>query len=79
MAKLSRAQRWKLPKSEFACPSKAPGAGSYPISDKSRVISAVTYYQRKGYQECPEGKARICRRASELGIHSAKVDRFCKG
>lgn len=35
--KLKAAARKKLPKSDFAVPSKAPGPGSYPIPDKAHV------------------------------------------
>jgi hypothetical protein len=41
MAKLTAAQRKKLPKSAFAVPSKAPGPGSYPIPDKSHARNAL--------------------------------------
>ena len=46
-SRLSPAQREKLPKSDFACPSRALGAGSYLISDPSRVASAKAYYKRR--------------------------------
>ena len=34
MAKLTAAARKKIPKSNFAVPSKAPKSGSYPIEDR---------------------------------------------
>lgn len=40
MARLTAAQRKKLPKSDFAVPSKAPGPGSFPIPDKAHAIAA---------------------------------------
>jgi hypothetical protein len=40
MAKLTMAQRRRLPKSDFAVPSKAPGPGSYPINDKAHAEAA---------------------------------------
>lgn len=40
MAKLSMAQRKKLPLSDFAVPSKAPGPGSYPMPDKAHAANA---------------------------------------
>ena len=40
MAKLTMAERKKLPKSDFAVPSKAPGPGSYPIPDKAHAANA---------------------------------------
>jgi hypothetical protein len=40
MARLTMAQRKRLPKSAFAVPSKAPGPGSYPIPDKAHARAA---------------------------------------
>ncbi len=40
MAKLTARARRKLPKSDFAIPSKAPGPGSYPIPDKAHAAAA---------------------------------------
>lgn len=40
MAKLTMAERRKLPKSKFAVPSKAPGPGSYPMPDKKHAAVA---------------------------------------
>lgn len=40
MAKLTMAERRKLPKSDFAVPSKAPGPGSYPIEDAAHRKAA---------------------------------------
>ena len=76
--KLTRKERWLLPKSDFACPEKRPAAGSYPINDPSRVVSAVTYYQRNKYQRCPGGQARICARAKKFSIISPKIKGFCE-
>lgn len=41
MARLTTAQRSKIPSTQFAVPSKAPGAGSYPIEDKKHARLAV--------------------------------------
>ena len=41
MAKLNAAQRRAIPKKQFGLPSRAPGAGSYPMPDKGHVISAL--------------------------------------
>lgn len=41
MAKLTMAQRRKIPKSDFAVPSKAPGPGSYPIKDPKHARIAL--------------------------------------
>ena len=56
MAKLTAAARKKIPKSEFAVPSKAPGAGSYPIPDKSHAQNALARSSQFG---SPEVKARV--------------------
>ena len=41
MAKLSAAQRKRIPKSNFAVSSKAPGSGSYPIENISHARNAL--------------------------------------
>jgi hypothetical protein len=41
VAKLTMAERKRLPKSDFAVPSKAPGSGSYPITDQAHSKAAV--------------------------------------
>jgi hypothetical protein len=48
MAKLSTAQRKKIPKSSFAIPSKKPGSGSYPIPDKSHARNALARVAQHG-------------------------------
>ena len=40
MAKLTMAERKKLPRSDFAVPSKAPGPGSFPMPDKAHEVAA---------------------------------------
>ena len=40
MERLTAAQRKRLPKSDFAVPSKAPGPGSYPMPDKKHAAVA---------------------------------------
>lgn len=39
--KLTAAMRKRIPKSQFAVPSKAPGSGSYPIEDESHARNAL--------------------------------------
>jgi hypothetical protein len=56
MAKLSTAQRKKIPKSSFAIPAKKPGAGSYPIPDKSHARNALARVSQHG---SPSEKARV--------------------
>jgi len=68
MVRLTAAQRERLPKSDFACPTRAPGAGSYPINDPSHVASAKSYYKRRYTAKCPSGKRKICARARKFGM-----------
>jgi hypothetical protein len=48
MAKLSAAARKKLPKSDYAVPSKKPGSGSYPIPDKSHAQNSLARVAQHG-------------------------------
>ena len=59
MARLTMAQRRKLPKSDFAVPSKAPGPGSYPINDKAHAVAAkrMEHNASKGQQKTITAKA----------------------
>src|SRR5581483_4277646 len=41
MARLTAAARKRIPRKDFAVPSKAPGSGSYPIPDKSHARNAL--------------------------------------
>lgn len=41
MTKLTSAQRKSLPSNDFAIPSKKPGSGSYPLSDKAHAQNAL--------------------------------------
>lgn len=41
MAVLSTSARKKLPKGDFAVPSKAPGSGSYPVPDAAHARNAL--------------------------------------
>lgn len=56
MAKLSTAARKKLPKKEFAIPSKAPASGSYPIEDKAHARNALARVSQHG---TPAEKAAV--------------------
>ena len=84
-SKLSPTKRAKLPKSDFACPAKAPEAGSYPINDPSHVASAKSYYRRSYTAKCKGGKTRICKRAKKFGMlkkdypDSADWKKWCRG
>jgi hypothetical protein len=48
MAKLTTAARKKMKSSTFAIPSKKPGAGSYPIPDKSHARNALARVSQHG-------------------------------
>lgn len=84
MARSTAAQRARLPKSDFACPARAPGSGSYPINKPRRVSSAKGYYRRPYTAKCKGGKTRICRRAKRFGMMakdykgSADWRRWCR-
>lgn len=67
MARLTQAQRERLPKSDFACPGNYPYPGSYPIHNPSHVANARTRTKMFG-QKCKGQKARICARARKFGM-----------
>lgn len=48
MAVLSAKARKQLPKKDFAVPSKAPGAGSYPIPDAAHARNAMARVSQFG-------------------------------
>lgn len=56
MAKLTAAARKRIPKSQFAIPSKKPGAGSYPIEDKAHARNALSRVSQHG---SPSEKKRV--------------------
>lgn len=63
MAKLSMAERKKLPLSDFAVPSKAPGSGSYPIPDAKHAAVA------KGFAKMHGGPvAKVAAKAKSKGF-----------
>lgn len=69
MARLTMAQRRKLPRSAFAVPSKAPGPGSFPIPDKKHAIAA----EREVHNAAPGNRARILAKAKrKLGKKKSK-------
>jgi len=41
MARLTYQQRKRLPRGSFAIPSRAPGAGSYPVTDRAHARAAL--------------------------------------
>ena len=48
MGELSAEQRARLPRSDFAIPSKAPGSGSYPIPDEAHARDALARVAQHG-------------------------------
>jgi hypothetical protein len=48
MAKLTTKARKKLSSSSFAIPGKKPGAGSYPIPDRSHAANALARVSQHG-------------------------------
>jgi hypothetical protein len=69
---MTAAQRRSLPKSDFAVPSKAPGSGSYPISDKKRARAALSYGARfASPSELSKIKAAVHRKFPSIG-HAGK-------
>jgi hypothetical protein len=73
MARLTMAQRRRLPKSAFAVPSKAPGPGSYPIPDKKHARIAKSLASQHA---SPAVQHRVDAKANKkLGGHSGAVKR----
>ena len=71
MAKLSAAQRKKIPRSKFAIPSKAPGAGSYPIQDKAHARNALA--RASGKPVAAQVRAAVHRAYPSLPKGSGKL------
>lgn len=69
MARLTAAQRRKLPKSAFAVPSKAPGPGSYPIPDAAHAKAAKSL---KGFASKGAQKKIVAKANKKLGKKKAK-------
>lgn len=76
MAKLSAAQRKKIPTSSFAIPSKAKTAsgkatsGSYPINDASHARNALA--RSSGKPEAAQVRAAVKRKYPNIGASSSK-------
>ncbi len=71
MAKLNAADRKRIPRGEFAVPSKAPGSGSYPIPDASHARDALA--RSSGKPVAAKVRAAVKRRFP--GIKQQKPDR----
>lgn len=54
--KLTPKMRSSLPSTDFAVPSKAPGSGSYPLSDASHGRNALARVSEFG---SPDVKAKV--------------------
>jgi len=63
MAKLSTKARKSIPKKEFGLPGKAPGAGSYPMPDKTHARVAKAYASRFA---SPAQQAQIDAKANKI-------------
>ena len=62
---LTAADRKKIPKGDFAIPSKAPGSGSYPIHDRSHAENALARASGKPVEA--QVRAAVHRRFPDLG------------
>lgn len=54
--RFTAAHRRRLPRSDFAIPEKAPGPGSYPISDRDHAIAALGEVKANG---TPDEQRRV--------------------
>lgn len=73
MARLTSKQRKAIPKSKFGVPSKAPGAGSYPMNNKTHARVAKSYAARFA---SPSQRAQIDAKANRiLGRAARSADR----
>ena len=70
MAKLSTAARKRLPKGDFAVPSKAPGSGSYPINNPSHARNALA--RSAGKPVAGKVRAAVKRKYPKMGSPKAK-------
>lgn len=63
-APLTTQQRKSLDSSQFVFPDKAPGPGSYPISDRKRGANALS--RSEGKPEEAAVKRAVCRKFGDL-------------
>lgn len=70
MARLTMAQRKKLPKSDFLVPSKAPGPGSFPVPDKSHLRNAKAV--ASGAHGAPKRPSVVKKANARLGAGKKK-------
>ena len=73
MAKLTSKQRKKMPKKEFAIPSKAPDAGSYPVNDEAHARNALSRVAQHGTpEEKAAVKAKVKKKFPDIGKEKKK-------
>lgn len=77
MARLTMAQRRRLPKSAFAVPSKAPGPGSYPIPDAAHKRAAAGLAAM--HHASSSVKAKIRAKKPTRGSLASHAARYHKG
>lgn len=65
MSKLNAAARKRIPKADFAVPSKAPGSGSYPIEDRSHAGNALA--RSSGKPVAGQVRAAVKRKYPDMG------------
>ncbi len=76
-AELTTAARKRIPKSDFAIPSKAPGSGSYPIHDLAHARNALA--RASGKPEEDTVKAAVYRKYPQLKPGStSEADRLAQ-
>lgn len=63
--KLTAAARKKIPKADFAVPSKAPGSGSYPIEDKAHARNALA--RSSGKPVAAAVRAKVAAKYPDIG------------
>lgn len=63
--KLTTAARKKIPKADFAVPSKAPGSGSYPIQDASHARNALA--RSSGKPVAAAVRAKVAAKYPDIG------------
>jgi len=56
--KLTAAARKRIPRGDFAVPSKAPGSGSFPIPDASHARNALARASGKPVEAAVRAKVR---------------------
>lgn len=79
MAKLSMMQRKSLPKSDFAVPSKAPGAGSYPMPDASHAANAKSRASQFGSAKVKSAVNKKADKKLNKSVHGNKGLNMNKG